>query len=51
LWDAGPVAWGIAHWDPPLLSRGVPVFGLGAALFGAASVFMAYEYFQLLAYD
>ncbi len=44
-------AWGLAHWDPPMLSRGVPASGIGAALFGAASVFMAYEGFQLLTYD
>ncbi|MFC1719675.1 APC family permease [Pseudomonadota bacterium] len=43
--------WGIAQWDLPMLSKGVPNTGIGAALFGAASVFMAYEGFQLLAYD
>ena len=43
--------WGIAKWDLPMLSRGVPDAGFGAALFGAASVFMAYEGFQLLTYD
>jgi amino acid transporter len=43
--------WGIAQWNPPMLSRGVEDAGLGAALFGAASVFMAYEGFQLLTYD
>ncbi|MEZ5977688.1 MAG: APC family permease [Planctomycetota bacterium] len=42
---------GLAHWDPPMLSRGVDSPGIGAALFGAASIFMAYEGFQLLAYD
>ena len=47
----GLAGWGLALWDPPMLSRGVPDFGIGAALFGAASVFMAYEGFQLLAYD
>ncbi len=44
-------AWGIARWNPPMLSRGVPGSGLGSAIFGAASVFMAYEGFQLLTYD
>jgi amino acid transporter len=44
-------AFGIAQWQPAMLSRGVPEAGLGAALFGAASVFMAYEGFQLLTYD
>ncbi len=34
-----------------MLSQGVPNGGIGAALFGAASVFMAYEGFQLLTYD
>ena len=43
--------WGIAKWSPPMLSHGVPEAGVGAALFGAASVFMAYEGFQLLTYE
>jgi len=47
----GLAGWGLAHWEPSLLSRGVPNSGIGAALFGAASVFMAYEGFQLLTYD
>jgi hypothetical protein len=47
----GLAGWGLARWDPPMLSRGVPDAGLGAALFGSASVFMAYEGFQLLTYD
>jgi amino acid transporter len=34
-----------------MLSQDVPDAGIGAALFGAASVFMAYEGFQLLTYD
>ncbi|MFZ0391853.1 MAG: APC family permease, partial [Calditrichia bacterium] len=42
---------GLMHWAPTMLSRGVPDAGIGAALFGAASVFMAYEGFQLLTYD
>jgi amino acid transporter len=42
---------GLAQWAPPMLSRGIPDAGIGAALFGAASVFMAYEGFQLLTYD
>jgi amino acid transporter len=48
---AGLAVWGIVKWSPPMLSRGVTDAGLGAALFGAASVFMAYEGFQLLTYD
>lgn len=47
----GLAGWGLAQWSPPMLSQGVPDAGLGAALFGAASVFMAYEGFQLLTYD
>lgn len=47
----GLAAWGIAQWNPPMLSHGVPDSGLSAAFFGAASVFMAYEGFQLLTYD
>ena len=43
--------WGLAHWAPPMLTRNVPPSGFGAGLFGAASVFMAYEGFQLLTYD
>ncbi|MGD8331599.1 MAG: APC family permease, partial [Acidobacteriota bacterium] len=47
----GLAAMGLARWDPQMLSRGVPDSGVVTALFGAASVFMAYEGFQLLAYD
>ncbi len=42
---------GFFHWDSAMLSRGAPDAGIGTALFGAAAVFMAYEGFQLLAYD
>lgn len=47
----GLAGWGLAQWDPAMLSRGVPGTGIGAALFGGASVFMAYEGFQLVTYD
>ena len=49
----GLSVWGMSQWDIPMLSQGVtvPDAGLGAALFGAAAVFMAYEGFQLLTYD
>jgi amino acid transporter len=47
----GLASWGLAQWNPPMLSRGVADAGIGGALFGAASVFMAYEGFQLLTYD
>lgn len=47
----GLASWGLAQWQPVMLSQGVPDAGIGAAMFGAASVFMAYEGFQLLTYD
>jgi amino acid transporter len=47
----GLASWGLAQWEPSLLSKGVPAPGLSAALFGAATIFMAYEGFQLLVYD
>lgn len=47
----GLATWGLIRWNPSMLSHGVPDAGIGAALFGAASVFMAYEGFQLLTYD
>ncbi len=47
----GLAAWGLAQWKPSLLSQGVPQTSMGKALFGAASVFMAYEGFQRLTYD
>ncbi len=48
---AGLAGYGIAQWQPELLSRGVPEASPLTAMFGAASVFMAYEGFQLLTYD
>jgi amino acid transporter len=42
---------GLARWAPDLLGRGVSEAGPFAAVFGGASVFMAYEGFQLLTYD
>ncbi|RMH28296.1 MAG: APC family permease [Planctomycetota bacterium] len=48
---------GLWRWNPDMLSRsgdaaaGGGLSGIGVAMFGAASVFMAYEGFQLLAYD
>ncbi|MEJ2086261.1 MAG: amino acid permease [Acidobacteriota bacterium] len=47
----GLAGWGLLQWNPVMLSQGVPDAGIGAALFGAASVFMAYEGFQLLTYE
>ena len=47
----GLAIFGLSHWDPPMMARGAPDAGITTALFGAAAVFMAYEGFQLLAYD
>jgi amino acid transporter len=47
----GLAAWGLARWNPAMLSPKGASGGIGPALFGAASVFMAYEGFQLLTYD
>jgi len=44
-------ALGLMLWNPPMLSEGIQDQGMEMALVGAASVFMAYEGFQLLAYD
>ena len=43
--------YGLYRWQPALLSQGIPAENAGFSLIGAASVFMAYEGFQLLAYD
>lgn len=43
--------WGLAEWNPAMLSSHVPDATVAGMLFGAASVFMAYEGFQLLTYD
>lgn len=43
---------GLVHWAPEnLASTQAAESGIGGAIVGAASVFMAYEGFQLLAYD
>lgn len=49
---AGLAAWGLADLDPARLhyAQAAPG-GLGGALLGGASIFMAYEGFQLLTYD
>ena len=47
----GLAAYGLSKWDTGMLSQGIEESGVAAALFGAASVFMAYEGFQLLTYD
>ena len=47
----GLAGWGLAELEPADALAGRTRRGIGAALFGAASVFMAYEGFQLLTYD
>jgi amino acid transporter len=47
----GLACFGLFKWSPDQLSAGIPDAGISAAIFGAAAVFMAYEGFQLLAYD
>jgi amino acid transporter len=47
----GLAGFGLYRWQPQMLSEGVADSGMMAALFGAATVFMAYEGFQLLTYD
>ncbi|MGB3796646.1 MAG: APC family permease [Alteraurantiacibacter sp.] len=43
---------GLAHWNPAqLVASESSASGIGGAIIGAATVFMAYEGFQLLAYD
>lgn len=42
---------GLYIWQPDMLTQGIQEKGIGSSLVGAASVFMAYEGFQLLAYD
>ncbi len=47
----GLAVFGIARWEPSLLSEGTTHGGFFPAIFGAASIFMAYEGFELLGYD
>lgn len=47
----GLAAIGLARWDPGQLSSGVPDASPLLGLIAGASVFMAYEGFQLLTYD
>jgi len=42
---------GLVAWAPEQLTAGVEPVGIGHAFGGAAAIFMAYEGFQLLAYD
>jgi amino acid transporter len=47
----GLAAFGLAQWNPAMLSQGTVEVSWTSAVIGAASVFMAYEGFQLLTYD
>jgi amino acid transporter len=47
----GLAALGLWKWQPGQLTAGIESTGLTGAIMGAASVFMAYEGFQLIAYD
>ncbi|WP_252852092.1 APC family permease [Aeoliella straminimaris] len=47
----GLATFGLMQWDVAALSRGTDGGSYTSALFGAATIFMAYEGFQLLAYD
>lgn len=47
----GLAVFGIWTWHPEQLTSGIEAKGITGALIGAASVFMAYEGFQLLSYD
>ena len=42
---------GIIHWNPEQLTAGIEVKPWYTAIIGAATIFMAYEGFQLLSYD
>ena len=47
----GLSAFGLADWSTDQLSAGIEPVGWTGALVGAATIFMSYEGFQLLAYD
>ena len=42
---------GIIHWNPEQLTAGIEAKSWNTAIVGAATIFMAYEGFQLLSYD
>ncbi len=42
---------GVLHWNPQQLTQGIEPKSWDVALFGAATIFIAYEGFQLLSYD
>lgn len=43
--------YGMYQWDPDMLQKGISVKPWHTAIVGAATIFMAYEGFQLLSYD
>jgi amino acid transporter len=47
----GLAAYGLIDWSPEKLSEGITPKAWHTAIVGAATIFMAYEGFQLLAYD
>jgi amino acid transporter len=47
----GLALFGLAHWAPAQLSAGIEPKSWDRAIIGAATIFMAYEGFQLLSYD
>jgi amino acid transporter len=47
----GLSAFGLYQWNPEALHQGLEVKGWETAFMGAATIFMAYEGFQLLSYD
>lgn len=47
----GLSVFGIVEWNTDQLTSGIETTHLGAAILGAATIFMAYEGFQLLSYD
>ncbi len=47
----GLAIFGLIQWAPEQLSQGIDSKGISSALIGAATIFMAYEGFQLLSYD
>lgn len=47
----GLSAFGLAEWDSASLTQGIEPKPWSAAIVGAATIFMAYEGFQLLSYD
>jgi len=47
----GLSVFGLYQWNPEQLTAGIEVKSWDAAILGAATIFMAYEGFQLLSYD